>query len=303
MTAENFDKGLETEYNVTIYGRRYEYTLQELMDRISMKVTRDDVAKLAGVSSATVSYVINNGPRAVAEDTRARVLDAVSKLGYQPNAIARSLVTSQTKTIGFLLPDILNPSHTAITRAFGDALWGSNYSLLLGNSDEDPNHELAYLQEFLSKGVDGIALTPTGKNRPILHAFKESGKGLVLLDRHLEGLDVDCVLFQNVEGAYKAVSDLIELGHTRIGLINLPSSLTPGRERLEGYRRALLDADLKVDPHLIREGGFKGEEIGLGMSTEGEMLAAALLDVDQPPTAIFVSNNRLMRGVLHFVKT
>lgn len=267
-----------------------------------MKATRDDVAKLAGVSTATVSYVINNGPRPVAEETRQRVLWAIEKLNYQPNAIARSLVNGKTKTVGFILPDILNPSHTMITRAFGDALWNADYSLILGNSDENPEREQAYLLEFLRKGVDGIALTPTGKNLQTLFSFVDSKKQVVLLDRKLEGLPVDCVLFDNVSGAYTAVRHLIELGHERIGLINLPHSLTPGRERLEGYERALLEAGLKVDPLLIREGGFKGEEKGIS-SMEGELLAASLLEVSPPPTALFVSSNRLMTGVLHLVKS
>jgi LacI family transcriptional regulator len=266
-----------------------------------MKATREDVAKLAGVSTATVSYVVNNGPRPVAAETRQRVLWAIEKLDYHPNAIARSLVTNRTKTVGFILPDILNPSHTAITRAFGDALWTADYSLILGNSDEDAERELAHLQDFVRKGVDGIGLTPTGKNLQMLFSLVEAEKHLVLLDRQLVGLDVDCVLFDNVGGTYQAVRHLVELGHERIGLINLPSSLTPGRERLDGYERALLESGLRIDQQLIREGGFKAEDRHV-RSGEGEGLATSLLEVTPPPTAIFVSNNRLMRGVLHLVK-
>lgn len=259
-----------------------------------MGVTQKDVAKLAGVSTATVSYVINNGPRPVDEETRKKVLRAIEQLNYQPNAIARSMITKRTNTIGFLIPDILNPVHAAIAKAFEDALSTAGYSLILGNSDEEFEVELSYLKVFLSKEVDGIALTPTGENRRFLFSLVESGKHLLLLDRLLEGMKTDCVLFDNIVGAYQAVGHLIELGHTRIGLINLSKSLTPGQERYQGYERALLEAGIKIEPELIMEGNFTAEQ--------GEALIESLLQLNPRPTALFVSSNRLMRGVLRIVK-
>jgi LacI family transcriptional regulator len=258
-----------------------------------VSVTRKDVARLAGVSTATVSYVVNNGPRPVSEATRQRVLWAIDQLGYQPSAIARSLVTKKTHSIGFILTDILNPVHAAITKGIEDALHDAGFSLIIGISDETPDREQAYLRILLSKQVDGIALTPTGENRRELFSLVDSGKPLVLLDRQLEGLNVDCILFDNVNGTYQAVRHLIALGHTRIGLINLSRCLTPGQERRDGYERALLEAGIEVDSRLITEGSFKGQE--------GDKLAASLLDIEPPPTALFVSSNRLMRGVLRVV--
>lgn len=259
-----------------------------------MGVTRKDVARLAGVSTATVSYVVNDGPRGVSEETRKKVLWAIEQLGYHPSAIARSLATNRTHTMGFLIPHILNPVHAAISKVFEDALRAADYSLMLGNSDESADRELSYLRVFVSKGVDGIALTPTGENRQFLFSLAESGKHLVLLDRRLDGLDADCVLFDNVVGSQKAVGHLIELGHSRIGLINLSRSLTPGLERFEGYERALLEAGISVDPSLIREGDFKAQE--------GDKLAESLLEIAPRMTALFVSSNRLMTGVLREVK-
>jgi len=261
---------------------------------VIMGVTRKDVARLAGVSTATVSYVINDGPRPVSEETRKKVLWAIEQLGYRPSAIARSLATKRTNNVGFVLPDILNPVHAAIAKAFEDALRAAGYSLAIGNSDESSDREEAYLQAFLSKEFDGIALTPTGENRRLLFSLVESGKHLVLLDRQLEGLNVDCVLFDNEVGTCQAVRHLIEHGHSRIGLINLARSKTPGQERFEGYRRALLEAGIKVEPELVLEGSFKAQE--------GGRLAESLLHVDPPPTALFVGSNRLMSGVLRVVK-
>jgi LacI family transcriptional regulator len=265
-----------------------------------VSVTRKDVARLAGVSTATVSYVINNGPKPVAEETRKRVLRAISQLDYRPNAIARSLVTKRTNTIGFILPDILNPVHAAIAKEFEDALWASGFNLILGNSDEEPEREHAYLRSLFSKGVDGVALTPTGQNRQLLHSIANPDRSFVLLDRRLEGLDVDCVLFDNVAGTYQAVRHLTELGHKRIGLINLTKNLTPGNERLQGYERALLEAGIPLDPALVREGDFKARAVGTRVN-EGEILLESLLALNPPPTAVFISNNRLLTGVLRVV--
>lgn len=259
-----------------------------------MGVTRKDVARLAGVSTATVSYVVNDGPRPVTEETRRKVERAIEQLGYQPNQIARSLTTKRTNTLGFLIPDILNPIHAAMAKSFEDALPDNEYGLLLANSDESPEVELEHLKVFISKQVDGIAMTPTGGNRRFLFSLVESGKPLVLLDRQLEGMETDCVLFDNVEGTCQAVRHLVELGHSKIALINLPHALTPGRERAEGYERALLEAGLTVDQNLIREGRFKADSVA--------MLLESLLQKDPPPTAIMVASNRLLEGVFQYVK-
>jgi LacI family transcriptional regulator len=261
---------------------------------MAMGVTRKDVARLAGVSTTTVSYVVNHGPRPVTKKTEHKVLLAIDQLGYRPSAIARSLVTKRTDTIGFVLPDIMNPIHAAIAKAFEDALRSAGFSLIIGNSDETYEIEREYLNNFLCRELDGIALTPTGKNINLLLPLVESGQHLVLLDRLIEGLYVDCVLFDNLTGAYQAVWHLIELGHTRIGLINLSRSTTPGQERLDGYLKALIDAGIPVEPLLIVEGGFKAQE--------GEVLVERLLALDLPPTAIFVGSNRLMDGVLRVIK-
>ena len=260
-----------------------------------MAVTRDDVAKLAGVSTATVSYVLNKGPRPVSEETRKKVLWAIEQLNYRPSAIARSLKTKKTYAIGIVISDILNPTLAAIEKSVEDLLLQQNYSLTICNSDESPERERMWLEMLRERRVDGIILLPTGSNRSLLFSLAEAGQRLVLIDRQIEGLEVDSVLFDNEAGAYEAVRHLIGLGHRRIGLLNLPASLTPGRGRLRGYEQAFREAGLPVLPHLIREGSFKAQE--------GQELAAALLDVNPPPTALFVASNRLAQGALKEIKT
>lgn len=260
-----------------------------------MSITRDDVAKLAGVSSATVSYVINNGPRPVAEETRLKVLRAIEKLGYQPSAVARSLKTKKTATIGVIVSDILNPVLSAVAKGIEDALLPRNYNMILCNSDEDPERELTFLNMLLGKQVDGIILLPTCENKHFLFSLIDKQTlPIVLLDRRLEGLPADTILFDNESGAYQATRHLIELGHRRIACIGLPRLLTPGLERLQGYERALQEAGIPFDPALVVEGSFKAEK--------GSHLVDQIFASPDPPTAIMVSSNRLLNGVLEHVK-
>jgi len=260
-----------------------------------MAITRNDVARLAGVSSATVSYVVNNGPRPVSEHTRQRVLRAIEQLGYSPSTIARTLKTKKSTTIGVVISDILNPVFSALAKGIEDVMLQRNYNLILCNSDENPERELMYLRMLLAKQVDGIVITPTGKNLSfLLHIVETKSCPLVFIDRQIEGLSVDCVMFDNENGSYQATRHLIELGHRDIALINLPRTLTPGRERLLGYERALREAGLPVDPARIVEGSL--------LAQDARRLAEALLGSDEPPTAALVSSSRLLGGVLQYTK-
>jgi DNA-binding LacI/PurR family transcriptional regulator len=260
-----------------------------------MSITRNDVARLAGVSSATVSYVVNNGPRPVSEDTRQKVLEAIDKLGYQPSAVARSLKTKKTTTIGVIVSDILNPVLSAVAKGIEDAILPLGYNMILCNSDEDPERELTFLNMLLSKQVDGIILLPTCDNKKFLYTLiNQHNFHIVLLDRQIEGLFADTLLFDNVSGAYQATRHLIELGHRRIGFINLPTNLTPGHQRALGYKSALDEASIPYDAALVVAGGFKAEN--------SQNLAEKIFNLPNPPSAILVSSNRLLNGVLEYVK-
>jgi LacI family transcriptional regulator len=259
-----------------------------------MGVTRDDVARLAGVSPATVSYVVNNGPRPVATATRARVLAAIEQLGYNPSAIARSLKTQKTNSVGIIISDLANPYLVSIAQTAQDALLKRGYSLTACNSNELPERELAWLHMLRHRRVDGLILLPTGSNLHLLSSMMASGLRLVLIDRQVPELLADTVLLDNEGGAYAAVRHLIGLGHQRIALLGLPHSLTPGSERLAGYARALAEAGLPVAPELIREGTFSAEH--------ASELVGDLLDTRPAPTAILACSNRLARGVLQQCK-
>jgi LacI family kdg operon repressor len=259
-----------------------------------MSVTRDDVARLAGVSSATVSYVVNKGPRPVSDETRKKVKKAIEILGYQPSSIARSLKTKRTTTIGLVVSDILNPVLSGITKGIEDAILHRGWNMILCNSDENPGRELRFLRMLVSKQADGIILLPTGGNMDFLNLLVNNRKKpVVLLDRQLEDLNVDCVLFDNEEGAYQATSHLIDMGHKRIALISLPRNLTPGFERVLGYTRAHKEAEIPVDPALITEGSFKANI---------QDIKESLFENETPPTALLACSNRLGASFLRYAK-
>ena len=258
-------------------------------------VTRDDVAKLAGVSSATVSYVVNGGPRPVSDETKRRVLEAIAALDYVPSAAARSLKIKRTGTIGLMIPDILNPIFAALAKVIEDELLAAGHSVILCNSYEDPRREFVYLNMLWGKQVDGLVLISTSRNIEILHRFEKARKPIVLIDRRVPDLAADCVLPDNEGGSYDAVRHLIACGHTRIAFINLPTTLSPGAGRLTGYVRALAEAGLSLDPALMAEGPYTGNG--------GAANFRAMLQLPRPPTAVFISNNRLAHGVLEAIKS
>lgn len=260
----------------------------------SKSVTRNDVARLAGVSVATVSYVLNDGPRQVAPETRAKVLEAIEELNYQPSAVARSLKTRKTLTVGLIVTDILNPFHSGVAKRLEEAARAAGYTLILCNSDENVEQELTYLRILQSKRVDGIILVPAGGNVEFLNEMIHNDWNLVQLDRRLPEVDADSVVMDNERGAFLMVNHMIEQGHRRIAFISPSSQLTPGLGRRQGYEQALTQAGIPIDPRLIFEGDFKAEK--------GLKLARDLINSKPRPTAIFAANNRLALVVMEVLR-
>lgn len=254
--------------------------------------TVKDVADLAGVSTATVSRVLNNHPQ-VAGETRSRVLWAVEKLGYRPSRVARRLRMGGSQILGLIISDIANPFFTSVVRGIEDVAYANEYSLLLCDSDEDPAKEELYINVLLAEKVAGAIISPTDEYSTTCKIFVEGGRPVVAMDRRLRSLDVDTVIVDNVRGAYEAVSHLIRLGHRRIGLIGGPVHITTGRERLEGYEKALTEQAIGLDEGLIKIGDFKQDS--------GYRRACELLEMDDPPTAIFTANNLMTLGALNAI--
>jgi LacI family transcriptional regulator len=220
-----------------------------------MAATIHDVAREAGVSASTVSRVLN-GSAPVNEEKRRRVLRAVEKLNYRPNALARSLKKKRTHSIGLIVPDITNPFFAEVAKGVEDVAREYGYTVILCNSENDPARERTYLNVLQEKQVDGVIFVTAGANEGDRVGRLERGIPVVMLDREIPGIPADAVLVDNEEGAYEAAKHLLALGHRRIGIITGPLLLSTAEERLEGYKKAMREAGVPVKPRLVKDGGF-----------------------------------------------
>jgi DNA-binding LacI/PurR family transcriptional regulator len=258
-----------------------------------MKIKIKDVARKAGVSTATVSRVLGDFP-GVRDKTRKKVLKAVTGLNYEINAVARSLRQKKTNSIGIIVGNVLSQFYSVIAKSVEDTNNKFGYNTILCNGDENPEKELNYLKVLKSNRVDGIILTPTGKNSEYVQHLINSGTKVVLLDRLIEGVDCDAVLVDNTYGAYKAVKYLIDQGYRKIGIVNGYLDRTTGAERLRGYLQAIKEANITRDDDLIKIGDFKKES--------GEELTKELLEQPNRPEAIFTTNIDMSMGALIAIK-
>jgi len=252
--------------------------------------TIKDVANMAGVSTTTVSHVINK-TRFVSKDLIERVNDAITTLNYQPYGLARSLRRKQSGTIGIVIPDNTNPFFAEVVRGIEDTCFENGYSVFLCNSDGKPAKERNYLQLLIEKGVDGLVLVSTGDDEEAMRLLENREIPKVIVDREISGLHMDSVLVDNQQGGYSAARYLIELGHRTIGCIMGPSNITPSGQRIEGFRKGLKEGGLLLDENMVATGDFKsfGGYEGFKKLLRGELV----------PTAIFVCNDMMALGALN----
>jgi LacI family transcriptional regulator len=217
-----------------------------------------DVARLAGVSTATVSRALN-GTGQIASATRVAIDAAVEQLGYRPNTIARSLVTKSTQTIALLLPDITNPFYAALVAGIQEQALEAGHTMLLCTTDGDPEREEQYLDLLRGKQVDGALVDGLVLPPDRIARFVQDGFPIVCLDRDVDSTSVPLVQVDNRLGARLATEHLVSLGHLRIAHVAGPPELRISEERVEGYRAALRDAGLDPDPALVAAGGFTEE--------------------------------------------
>ena len=251
-------------------------------------VTMRDVARLAGVSITTVSHVVNE-TRPVAPDTRDRVLAAVEQTGYTGDAIARSLVTGGTRTIGLALPLAGNPHAETLLAAVEAAAVAAGHTLILADTHDDPDAEQTALRALRSRRVDGILLTTTaGASSDMLAELRRLGIPTVLLDRVPEHTGADPVGPENVQATSDLVRHLGELGHRRIAMVTGPAAISTSAERLLGYRLGLGRAKLVWDPELVASGPPRA----------AADVMASLLALPDPPTGVVAGDGVVLVGVL-----
>ncbi len=248
-----------------------------------------DVAKLAGVSTMTVSRVLNEKGN-VTEETRVRVMAAVEKMQYRPNEIARSLREQKSRQIGILIPNLYDPFFAACAHAIGLVAKSHSFSVVLSTTDEDASIEYDEASRMMRRNVDGLIVIPVlpRKGSPGLKDREFEHMPMVAIDRPLEGSRCDRLLVQNKQGALCGVQHLLQIGHTGIAFFGLATPLYTLKMRQQGYEAAMHAAGLRTNISLV--------------SDAREDTLAALrkaLSSRTPPTAIFGSNNLVTRHLLH----
>jgi len=246
-----------------------------------------DVAERAGVSTMTVSRVINKSGY-ISQETRERVGAAIAELGYVPNTLARSLRFKQTKTLACVLTDITNPFFTTVARGVGDAASAQGFNVIFCNTDESETEQAEQITALVQKRVDGILLVPAASSEDAVAFLREQHVPVVILDRRVPACSVDSVRCNSEEGAYELVRLLLTLGHRRIAAISGPAMVSTAQDRVAGYCRALTEAGETVRPELI---GYDSFTQAGGYKTARQMLA-----LTPRPTAFFAANNFIAVG-------
>jgi LacI family transcriptional regulator len=263
---------------------------------MAKRPTQADVAKLAGVSRATVSYVLNrraDGRIPITAETRQRVLEAAEKLGYKPHALARSLRSGLTHTVGLLIPDTNNPHYIDILSGVEAEVVEQGYYLVLVSAKLDPERERHCLRSLFQQRLDGLVLAPTfedlfesefaelvGNTRPIVFATPRP--------------DADSVCTDARSGAEALMDHLVSLGHTRVGFVHGVARSGMADTRLAVYRERCVDPDARPGRCLVISCGHTLQD--------GYQAAQQLLDLDDPPTAIWTVNDLLAVGALRAIR-
>lgn len=249
-----------------------------------------EVANQAGVSPATVSRFLN-GQRV---RSGGAIAAAIADLGYAPSAVARSLRSGVTRSIGVVVPDITNPFFAAAVKGIEAESRGQAYNIFLANTDESYERQNRVLEGLVGL-VDALILTPVIESNEVPRALAQHAVPVVLLDREFGGaLEFDSALADSAGGARQAARHLALLGHERIGSIHGPQRSTPGRLRFEGFLRGLSEAGVTCPPELVYTGDFRETSGYLGLKT--------LLALEDPPTAVFAANNLMAMGALRACK-
>lgn len=257
------------------------------------RITYKDVAEHAGVSVATVSYVLNNGPRPVSTETRIRVEDAIAELGYYPNEVARSLRLQQSSIIGLIIPSATNPVYAEIALELERVCTEAGFLVLLCNSGRQHDREIKFVHMLRAKGVDGVVMMPHAQPMELIEPFQQARIPTIVLEHDLPG--VHCLASDDLEGGRLGTQHLIELGHRRIALIKRRPTSALSTERFTGYCQALATAGIAFDPALVVE-CLTGQDAGAAAMRH-------LLTLPNPPTAIFTHNDVLAMGAIHAVHT
>lgn len=259
-----------------------------------MPITIYDVAREAGVSMATVSRVVNGNPN-VKPTTRKKVLAAIERLGYRPNAVARGLASKKTTTVGVIIPDISSLFFSELARGIEDIATMYKYNIILCNSDNRLEKELQLINTLLEKQVDGLLFLGSEIKEDHLQTLSTAAVPVVLAATRDADNILPSVTIDHFQAAYDATKALIERGHKRVAILSGPQTdPLGGLLRFEGYKKALADSGIALDEELVKSGSY-WYETGLRNMNE-------FLKLDNPPTAVFAANDEVAIGAIHAIQ-
>lgn len=253
------------------------------------RATLRDVAVAASLSTATVSRW-RNGTISLPQETVDRIAHAIAELGYEPNLHARRLSLGRTDTIALVVPDIADPFFAALAGAVETAAEAHGLGVVLCSTVNRVEREVDYLNRLRRNHVDGLIFATNHPDDGRLRAAIEGQSGVVLLDEDVAGVGVPKVFCDNLGGGHTATAHLIAAGHRRIGFIGGAEGVMSAVERVAGYRRALQAAGIGDDPALVHFGGYT--------AAQGRSATRILMELSEPPTAIFASSDQIAIGVL-----
>ena len=262
-------------------------------------VTIKDVARMANVNPAIVSRLLNNDATlSIKEETKKRVFDAIEKLNYKPNSIARSLRTKKTNTLAAVIADIFNPYFTAILKGAQRAAQERGYTLMIFDTEESKDKEYEYIQLIHEKRVDGVVLMSVYTEDQIIQLLEGYGLPYALVQRaplNISNTDLTIyVTSDDVKGARLAVNHLAQLGHKHIAHLSGPLYTQPGLLRLEGFRKGLRENNLQYDFNMVLECGYN--------EADGYSNMMLLLESGRIPTAVFAGNDLIAFGAMEAIR-
>jgi LacI family transcriptional regulator len=226
----------------------------------------------------------------IAEDTRVRVLQAAETLNYQPNLRAKGLRRGASRTIGVLIPNLLNAYYTALADSISLLLTQNGYQLLLSSTRDDTAIEWDTLRTMIGHDVDGLIWVPTDPSPKLLEYLSSQKTPTVSIVRRVCDDALDTIVFEDFQGSQAAASHLLQLGHRRIGYIGGDVQQSSNRERWQGYLEALKAESIPIEEELVKLGAVR--------STWGALATSELLRLSPPPTALYVASNAIMAGVM-----
>jgi len=259
------------------------------------KVSLKDIANKVGVSTALVSYVLNNQKEGrIRKEVAQKIRDTAKQLNYRANLTARSLKTNKTFTIGLVVADISNPFFSALARIIEDAADRDNYTVIFGSSEESPKKSAKLIETFLDRQVDGLIISPPENSEQQVESLMRENFPFVLIDRYFPGLKTNYVAIDNHKAAYEAVKHFIDRRRKRIGMITYNSSIFTLSERTRGYKTALAEVGISFEKRWLKE--LHAEDFGSSVENAIDELMKRPGGID---ALLFGSNTLAVAGLKH----